>query len=59
MGTLLRYPYEVRDPKEYFDDIQDVTGCGCHFFLRDGHGRRKVAALREAAGDAILAVFSS
>ena len=24
MGTLLRYPYEVRDPDEYFDDIQDV-----------------------------------
>jgi DNA end-binding protein Ku len=24
MGTLLRYRYEVRDPKEYFDDIQDV-----------------------------------
>jgi DNA end-binding protein Ku len=24
MGTLLRYPYEVRDPKEYFDDIQNV-----------------------------------
>jgi len=24
IGTLLRYPYEVRDPKEYFDDIQDV-----------------------------------
>ena len=24
MGTLLRYPYEVRDPEEYFDDIQDV-----------------------------------
>src|ERR1700755_757501 len=24
MGTLLRYPYEVRDPKEYFDDIDDV-----------------------------------
>src|SRR5271155_1928129 len=24
MGTLLRYPYEVRDPKEYFDGIQDV-----------------------------------
>jgi DNA end-binding protein Ku len=24
MGTLLRYPYEVRDAKEYFDDIQDV-----------------------------------
>ena len=23
MGTL-RYPYEVRDPAEYFDDIQDV-----------------------------------
>jgi len=24
MGTLLRYPYEVRDPKEYFDEIQEV-----------------------------------
>jgi DNA end-binding protein Ku len=24
MGTLLRYPYEVRDPQEYFDEIQDV-----------------------------------
>jgi DNA end-binding protein Ku len=24
MGTLLRYPYEVRDEKEYFDDVQDV-----------------------------------
>jgi DNA end-binding protein Ku len=21
MGTLLRYPYEVRDEEEYFDDI--------------------------------------
>jgi DNA end-binding protein Ku len=24
MGTLLRYPYEIRSEKEYFDDIQDV-----------------------------------
>jgi DNA end-binding protein Ku len=24
MGMLLRYPYEVRDPADYFDDIQDV-----------------------------------
>jgi DNA end-binding protein Ku len=24
MGTLLRYPYEVRDEKEHFDEIQDV-----------------------------------
>src|ERR1051325_6054301 len=24
MGTLLRYPYELRDEKEYFDDIQNV-----------------------------------
>ncbi|TAI63662.1 Ku protein [Bradyrhizobium sp. Leo170] len=24
MGLLLRYPYEVRDADEYFDDIQDV-----------------------------------
>jgi DNA end-binding protein Ku len=24
MGMLLRYPYEVRDASDYFDDIQDV-----------------------------------
>jgi len=24
MGTLLLYPYEVRDEKEYFDEVQDV-----------------------------------
>ena len=24
MGTTLRYPYEIRDAKEYFDDIQNV-----------------------------------
>jgi DNA end-binding protein Ku len=24
MGTLLRYPYEVRDEKEYFDEIKNV-----------------------------------
>ena len=24
MGTLLRYPYEVRAEGEYFDEIQDV-----------------------------------
>src|SRR5260370_21422109 len=24
MGTLLRYPYEVRAENEYFDEIQDV-----------------------------------
>ena len=24
MGTLLRYPYEVRSEKEYFDEIQEV-----------------------------------
>jgi len=24
MGTLLRYPYEVRSEKDYFDDIQDM-----------------------------------
>jgi DNA end-binding protein Ku len=24
MGTLLRYPYEVRSEKDYFDGIQDV-----------------------------------
>jgi DNA end-binding protein Ku len=25
MGTLLRYPYEVRGEDEYFDDVQDVN----------------------------------
>ena len=25
MGTLLRYPYEVRDPKDFFGDIPDVN----------------------------------
>jgi DNA end-binding protein Ku len=24
MGTTLRYPYELRDPKEYFDDLPSV-----------------------------------
>jgi non-homologous end joining protein Ku len=24
IGVLLRYPYEVRDSADYFDDIQDV-----------------------------------
>src|SRR5207244_3402764 len=24
MGTTLRYPYELRDSKDYFDDIPDV-----------------------------------
>jgi non-homologous end joining protein Ku len=24
VGTLLRYPYEVRGEEEYFDEIQDV-----------------------------------
>ena len=24
MGTTLRYPYEIRDSKEYFDEIPDV-----------------------------------
>jgi DNA end-binding protein Ku len=25
VGTTLRYPYELRDTKDYFDDIPDVT----------------------------------
>ena len=25
IGTTLRYPYEIRDAKDYFDDIPDVT----------------------------------
>jgi hypothetical protein len=43
MGTLLRYPYEVRDPQEYFDDIQDASSRVRH----DGEARQN--ALRNAA----------
>jgi len=25
MGTLLRYPYELRQPAEYFEDIPETT----------------------------------
>jgi non-homologous end joining protein Ku len=25
IGTLLRYPYEVRSEEEYFDEIQEVS----------------------------------
>ncbi len=25
IGTTLRYPYEIRDPKDYFDDIPEVA----------------------------------
>ena len=39
VGTLLRYPYEVRSEHEYFDEIQDVKvtkdiGDGSDYCLR-------------------------
>ena len=35
MGTLLRYPYEVRDEKEYFDEIQeDMLDLAKHIVTR-------------------------
>jgi DNA end-binding protein Ku len=30
VGMLLRYPYEVRDASEYFDEIQDVKITKAH-----------------------------
>jgi DNA end-binding protein Ku len=38
MGTLLRYPYEVRDPAEYFDEIQDVKVTKDSRSARGAHG---------------------
>jgi Ku protein len=45
MGTLLRYPYEVWDPQEYFDEIQDVKVKG-HARSRHAHREPEVGSLR-------------
>jgi DNA end-binding protein Ku len=47
MGTLLRYPYEVRSEDEYFNDIQDVkvTKDKRHEQFRDGYARRRQRSL--------------
>ena len=34
LGTTLRYPYEVRDEDEYFDDIRNPK-------IIEGHGRAR------------------
>src|ERR1700756_1204381 len=45
VGTLLRYPYEVRSEDEYFDEIQDVKG---HARSRPAYREPEVGALRAA-----------
>jgi DNA end-binding protein Ku len=46
MGTLLRYPYEVRDAAEYFDDIQDVKVTKDMLDSRQAHREPEDRALR-------------
>ena len=41
MGTLLRYPYEVRDEKEYFDDIPEHQGQQGHDGPCPAHRRKQ------------------
>ena len=45
MGTLLRYPYEVRDPEEYFDEIEDVKVTG-HARSGEAHREPEVRTVR-------------
>jgi hypothetical protein len=46
MGMLLRYPYEVRDSAEYFDDIQDVKITKDMLDLAPTYRRAEVRRLR-------------
>ena len=49
IGTTLRYPYEIRDAKEYFDDIPDVKlepemlKLAEHILTEQGDGLRSLA----------------
>ena len=52
MGTLLRYPYEVRDPQEYFDEIEDVKvtrDMTCLISPGTSSSRRQVASSRTSS----------
>ena len=62
MGTLISYPYEVRDEKEYFDDIQDVkvTKDSRRVLFREANpGRRglRCRAWRRTAGTQAYATY--
>ena len=41
VGTRLRYPYEVRDTKNYFDDIPDMKAAEGHAPTRRAHPRNE------------------
>jgi DNA end-binding protein Ku len=43
---LLRYPYEIRDENEYFDDIQDVKVTKDMLDLAKPHRRVQVRRFR-------------
>jgi Resolvase, N terminal domain/Ku70/Ku80 beta-barrel domain len=45
MGTLLRYPYEVRSEQEYFDEIQDVRVTKDMLDLGEAHREPEVRAI--------------
>ena len=49
MGTLLRYPYEVRSEKEYFDDIQDVKITKDMLDLGQAYRRAEIRFVRTRA----------
>ena len=49
MGTLLRYPYEVRSETEYFDDIQDVKITKDMLDLAKAYRRAEVRIVRARA----------
>ena len=46
MGTLLRYPYEVRSADEYFDDSQDVKVTKCLISPSTSSIKRRVTSSR-------------
>jgi DNA end-binding protein Ku len=46
VGMLLRYPYEIRDENEYFDDIQDVKVTKDMLDLAKPHRRVQVRRFR-------------
>jgi DNA end-binding protein Ku len=49
MGTLLRYPYEVRSADEYFDDIQDVKVKTCSISPGTSSIRRRATSTRTSS----------
>jgi non-homologous end joining protein Ku len=49
VGTLLRYPCEVRPEAKYFDDIEDVRLTKDMLESRQAHRQLEVGGLRAGA----------